>query len=72
MVSLEGKTRVMQHKITLDDLFETIERQNRPLIILDGADYLNEVHASISCVPSLTGYSAHFYSWAFLNSFREA
>lgn len=48
-VAIEGKTRARQHSITLDDLVETIERQNRPLIILDGADYLNDPCLDLLC-----------------------
>src|SRR6266487_550800 len=49
MVALEGKTSAMRHSSTLDDLVETIDRQNRRLVILDGADYLNDACLDILC-----------------------
>jgi Cdc6-like AAA superfamily ATPase len=49
MTAFEGKTCARQHSITLDDLFETIEHQNRRLVILDGADYLNDPCLDLLC-----------------------
>jgi AAA domain len=49
MTALEGKPCAMQHSISLDDLIETIEHQNRRLVILDGADYLNDPCLDLLC-----------------------
>jgi AAA domain-containing protein len=40
MVALEGTTNARRRSSTLDDLAEAIDRQNRQLVILDGADRL--------------------------------
>jgi DNA transposition AAA+ family ATPase len=49
MVVLEGKTSARRRSSTLDDLAEAIDRQNRRLVILDGADHLNDACLDILC-----------------------
>lgn len=49
MVAFEGKTSTIRHSSTLDDLTEAIERQNRPSVILDRAEYLNDACLDLLC-----------------------
>jgi hypothetical protein len=49
MMTLEGATKARRCSRTLDDLVETIDRQNRQLVILDGADRLNDACLDILC-----------------------